>query len=154
MNKLLLTIDLDVNDNELNYLTDIRKINYGQIVDKTKPIFNTPEELINLRMQLLIQEINESNSDLLIGFAINEPEHLTNLVSAINSSNFKITEIFLDNGKRRIQKQKEYEEDYKLHSRWLGYTPEEVKKMNDNYYETIDLLLTQAKYLNIICTYI
>jgi len=154
MKKLLLTIDLDVNDSELNYLTNIRKINYGQIVDKTKPIFGTPEELINLRIPLLIQEINGCNCDLLIGFAINEPEHLTNLVSAMNSSNFKITEIFLDNGKRRIQKQKEYEKEYKLHSRWLGYTPEEVKKMNDNYYEIIDLLLMQAKHLDIICTYV
>ena len=154
MNKLLLTIDLDVNDNELDYLTDIRKINYGQIVEKTKPVFNTPEELLNLRLQLLLQEINECNSDLLIGFAVNEPEHLTNLVKAINSLNFKITEIFLDNGKRRIQKQKEYEYDYKIRGRWLGYTPEEIKKMNDDYYKTIDLLLTEAKNLDIICTYV
>ena len=154
MNKLFLTIDIDVNDSVLNNneLKNVSKINYGDIVDKRQPKFNTPEELFDLRIELLLMEVSESSNDLLIGFAITELEHLIDLNKSLNKTNFKITEIFLDNGSRKQEKAEKYEKEYRLHARWLGYTPKEVNQMNDEFYDKIEALLIEAKKKNIICT--
>ena len=152
MKKLLLTIDLDVNDPVFGEMTDISKINYDEIVDKSHPQFNTPEELLDLRIGLISNELKKNDNNLLIGFAINEKEHLNSLISSISNTNYIISEIFLDDGSRRLQRAKEYEEEYKLHSRWLGYSPEEIEHMNNEFYKKVDDLVSEAKGLSIKCT--
>ena len=144
MNKLILTVDIDANYNALGHIVDIRKINYGEIINSIKPKFDSPEELFQMRIDLLVREIDISNRNLLIGFALEKTEHLTDLIEAIRSKNHEITKIFFSNDKRREWKIENYKKEYEMHGRWLGYTPEEVEEMNNAFYEEVEILIDAA----------
>ncbi|MCE7991620.1 MAG: hypothetical protein HEP71_06560 [Roseivirga sp.] len=151
MNKLILTVDIDANDNALGHIVDIHKINYGEIVNSMKPKFDSPEELFQIRIDLLVREINKSNKDLLIGLAIEKAEHLTDLIKAIRSRNHEITKIFYSNDGRRKQKIENYKKEHEMHGRWLGYTSEEVEEMNNAFYTKVEILIDTAENFGIEC---
>lgn len=136
-----MTINIDANDKYFDGLKNIEKLNLGDIINLRKTPL-TSSELEKQRGKIITEQINKKESDLLIGFAIQEEGHLENILKLIKPKEVFISKIYYDDGKRQEAKISAYKKKYALHSNWLDYPPEFM----ENQFQVFEKKISKIKY--------
>ncbi len=126
MRKIYLTVNVNVNDDCFNNLKNIEKLNFGEIPSIS--------ELKKERGEIIAERIIETKGDLLIGFAIQELDHLVNILEFLKEKELYILRIYHANDERRKESINEYKKKYAVNSRWLD-NPLEFVIIQDKIFE-------------------
>lgn len=126
MRKIYLTINIDATDPCFDQMSDITKINLGDII-KAQRILLKPGELEEIRGQIVADYMLKSEENVLIGFGILSQVDLMTVLNALGQVSGMVIQLFADNGTRKEAAIETYKTDYAPHSRWLDYSPEYVE---------------------------
>lgn len=125
-------------------MVDVKKLNMNDILQLNKLSF-MPGELESNRSNIIAHTILENESDLVLGFAIQEKGQLESVLQLIEDKGIKITKVFYDGGKRKRNAINEYKEKYKLYSNWMDYPPEFVINQYAEFDEKVEIIKEEAK---------
>ena len=149
MKKIYLTISIDSKDQDLDHLKGIKRLNLEDVYKLKKIQFKQVGDFERLRVKTIVEYIEETVDDLLIGKSIKGKGQITEILKSINLEKNKLEKLFYDNGKRKKAAIEKYKEDYSLHSNWLDYQPEYVEYTYNQFEKTVNEILLEAKENNI-----
>jgi hypothetical protein len=132
MRKIILTVGLKssaVKDNNPGVGVDI-----GDIIDMYPEVLKNP---IKYKPVAILKYLNNSKGDLIIGNAIDKISDYIELDSGL-SDKANIVKVIVKFPNFSMW---EYEKQYKVHGRWLDYSPEAARDIAEDYVKHIHLLV-------------
>ncbi|TNE55375.1 MAG: hypothetical protein EP338_03675 [Bacteroidetes bacterium] len=140
MNELIVTVNFSCTllnaDSEQS-----ERIDYGTILSEAlmegKPLDSDKGSLIK-------EYLEKRNCNQVIGFAIKDLNEYINLKEKLVNCNFNLRKVLF--GVWPSSKFEKYEQNFSTHSRWLDYSPEDVKLMTNEelkQYQTLESHLIQ-----------
>jgi len=137
MRKIYLTIGVDVNDKSLSSISSTPRFDIGSLVESYPQLVSS--NLFGYKPKLVSRFIQDTEGDLIIGFAIDDLDDYIKLKESIDNTTIQIVKVFI--------KIKSYYEDYKKlysqHSNWLDYHPDYVREKEKEYKEELARLQEQ-----------
>ena len=93
------------------------------------------------KTELIIDFIKTRNSNILLGYAVNNQNDYIGLKKALIGSNYFIKEAFI---KKNVTLGN-YKESYQKHTNWMDYSPEYIHSKEDQHQKETQLILNALK---------
>lgn len=145
--RICLTLNLDVSLPEFDDLDNFERINKGEIPDPNPQLDYSKQK--DHEFKLLISKINNSVTDILIGYAIWNIDDLKLIQKELNRHGKNISGVYLPSLTRREKILKQSLKEYAIYNRWTDYPPGYIEEQFEKSTDNIESIKNELKNSNI-----